>query len=130
MEGRIDFLAILFAALANFVVWVIWYRRTSAQSRLRQAGVGGEGPITPPYGLFAGASLVMAMALGVIMAAAGFHTLAEGLLFGIIVGFGFAAMALVPAFAIAGQPRWVFLLHAGAVAVGSWLMAVILAVGQ
>ncbi|MDA5193762.1 DUF1761 domain-containing protein [Govanella unica] len=127
MEGTINYAAIFVAALCNFVIWVIWYRRASAQSRLRESGVASEGPIKPPYLLFAGASLVMSIALAVMMAAAGFHTFAEGLLFGIIVGFGFAAMAVLPGFAMEMRPRWVYLLHAGAVALGSWAMAIVLA---
>lgn len=127
MESTINFSAILVAALLNFAVWVIWYRRASAQARLREAGVEGEGPIKPPYNLFAGASLVMAMALGVMMAAANLNSFAEGFLFGFVVGFGFAAMAVLPGFAMERRPRWVYLLHAGAVATGSWVMAIVLA---
>lgn len=131
MEGAINYGAMLVAALANFIIWVLWYRRASAQTRLREslgeAGIVVEGKIKAPYALFAGASLVLSMSLAVIMAAAGFHSFAEGLLFGIIVGFGFAAMAVLPGFAMEMRPRWVFLLHAGAVAFGSWVMCIILA---
>jgi hypothetical protein len=131
MQGAINYGAMLVAAAANFIVWVLWYRRASAQKRLKEslgeAGVVVEGRVKTPYALFAAGSLVLSMSLAVIMAAAGFHTFAEGLLFGVIVGFGFAAMAVLPGFAMEMRPRWVFLLHAGAVAFGTWVMCIILA---
>lgn len=131
MQGAINFSAMLVAACANFLVWVLWYRRKSAQERLKESlaetGFVREGRVIIPYGLFAGASLVIAMSLAVMMAAANLNTFLEGVLFGVIVGFGFAAMAILPGFAMEMRPRWVYLLHAGAVSMGTWVMCIILA---
>jgi len=124
-------LSILVAAIANFGLGMFWYSRRGFGVRWRTLG-GQEADAQIPRQvavIFSTASLLAAFALAVLLAAAGLSGWLEGLMFGVILGFGVVAMMLVPVMILDQQPRGLFLIHAGYAATGVAVMATIIGAG-
>ncbi|HEX6331896.1 MAG TPA: DUF1761 domain-containing protein [Actinomycetota bacterium] len=110
--GDADWLAVLLAAVAYFVIGAVWYappvfgRAWMAAGGLpdmRETG-GGPGPaiyVVPLIG-----SALSAIALGMIAVATGTDTVGEGFVLGLVVGIGFAiSIALVTATFESTKPK-------------------------
>lgn len=111
--GDVDWLAVILAALAYFVIGAIWYapplfgRAWMAAGGIpdpREGGGGGPGPAI--YAVPLVGSALSAIALGMIALASGTDTIGEGVVLGLIVGVGFAiSIALVTATFESGKPK-------------------------
>lgn len=111
--GDLDWLAVILAALAYFVIGAIWYapplfgRAWMAAGGIpdpREAGGGGPGPAI--YAVPLVGSVLSAIALGMIAFATGTDTIGEGLVLGLVVGVGFAvSIALVTATFESAKPK-------------------------
>jgi hypothetical protein len=114
--GDLNWLAVIVAALAYFAIGAIWYAPpvfgkvwmaaggTTMEQAEGSADGGGPGPaiyVVPLVG-----TLLSAIALGMLAAASGTDTLAEGVVLGIVVAIGSAlAIALVTATFESTKPK-------------------------
>jgi hypothetical protein len=93
--GDLNWLAVLVAALAYFVLGAIWYAPpVFGKAWMRASGIempaGGERPGAAIYiGPFFG-GLIAAVATGLLAAATGTDTAGEGFVLGLVVGIGYA----------------------------------------
>jgi hypothetical protein len=93
--GDLNWLAVLVAALAYFVLGAIWYAPpVFGKAWMRASGMEmperGQGPGPAIYlGPFVG-GLIAAVATGLLAAATGTDTAGEGFVLGLVVGIGYA----------------------------------------
>lgn len=133
--GDLNWLAVLVAAIAYFVLGAIWYARPLFGRMWAEAG-GLEMPEgqRPNPAIFATpliGSILSATALGMIAAASGTDTFGEGIVLGLVVAVGFAlTVSLVTAVFESNKPnRMVWgAVNAGYHVVGNLVAAVIIAV--
>jgi hypothetical protein len=102
--GDVDWLAVILAALAYFVIGAAWYappvfgRAWAAAGGLPDQREAGGSPSPAIYVVPLIGSLLSAIALGMIAVASATDTTGEGLVLGLVVGIGFAlAIAFVTA---------------------------------
>ena len=133
--GDVDWLAVILAALAYFVIGAIWYAPPVMGKTWMAAGGmadmrDGEGPGPAIYAVPLIGSLLSAIALGMIALATGTDTVGEGIVLGLVVGIGFAiSISLVTATFESTKPRpftW-GAVNAGYHFVGNVVAAVIIA---
>lgn len=110
--GDIDWLAVILAALAYFVIGAIWYapplfgRAWMAAGGIADARETGQGPGPAIYAVPLVGSVLSAIALGMIALASGTDTVGEGVVLGLVVGVGFAiSIALVTATFESNKPK-------------------------
>ncbi len=107
----VNWLAVLVAALAYFVIGAVWYAPPvfgamwmAAGGMTREQTEGG-----PPAAIFAVplvGSVLAALAIGMLAVASGTDTLSEGIVLGFIVAIGFAlAISLVTATFESTKPK-------------------------
>ena len=111
--GDLDWLAVILAALAYFVIGAAWYAppvfgkawmAAGGMTDPRESGAGGPGPAIYAVPLIG--SVLSAIALGMIAVATGTDTFDEGLVLGLVVGVGFAiSIALVTATFESNKPK-------------------------
>lgn len=95
MIGQLNWLAVIVGAAIYFVLGALWYA-PPVFGRAWQRSIGWDPGATPPemriatYVIPAVAYFVMAVAVGMLAAAAGSDTLESGLVLGLVVGVGFA----------------------------------------
>jgi len=94
--GEIDWLAVIIAAVAYFVIGAVWYAPPLFGKAWMAAGglpdmrqTGGRPPATIYLVPLIG-SVLSAIALGMIALATGTDTIGEGIVLGLVVGVGFA----------------------------------------
>jgi len=93
--GDIDWLAVILAAVAYFVIGAVWYAPPLFGKAWMAAGGmpdirAGEGPPPTIYLVPLIGSVLSAIALGMIALATGTDTVSEGIVLGLVVGIGFA----------------------------------------
>jgi hypothetical protein len=133
--GDVDWLAVILAALAYFVIGAAWYapplfgKAWMAAGGIpdpRESGGGGPGPAIYAVPLIG--SVLSAIALGMIAVAT--DTIGEGVVLGLVVGVGFAiSIALVTATFESAKPKpfvWGGI-NAGYHFVGNLVAAIIIA---
>jgi hypothetical protein len=108
---RLDWLAVIVAAIAYFVIGAAWY----APPVFGKAWMAAGGMEMPPEGQRPGpaiyvvpliGSVLSAIALGMIALASATDTVGEGVVLGLIVGIGFAvAIAMVTATFESNKPK-------------------------
>ncbi len=114
--GSIDYLAVVFAAVAGMMVGAIWYmpgvfgdawRAALGQERWRHA----DPRVTVPVRMIATA--ITAISLAVLLSGAGVTTLAGSLRLGLLVGTGIVAPTIVGDFQYMGRTWKLIWLTAG-----------------
>ena len=111
--GDLDWLAVILAALAYFVIGAAWYAPPLGARGGRAAGGGTprrspveRGPGPAIYAVPLIGSVLSAIALGMIAVATGTDTCGEGVVLGLVVGVGFAiSIALVTATFESNKPK-------------------------
>jgi hypothetical protein len=135
--GDLDWLAVILAALAYFVIGAIWYAPPLFGKAWQQAGgipdpreSGGRGPGPAIFAVPFVGSVLSAIALGMIAVASGTDTIGEGAVLGLVVGIGFAiSIAIVTATFESTKPKpfvWGGI-NAGYHFVGNLVAAVVIA---
>jgi Protein of unknown function (DUF1761) len=96
--GDLNWLAVIVAALAYFVIGAVWYSNALFAKQYRAALGITEGAGTPPASLliinFVG-WLVAAIALGLVSIGIGADSAGDGAVLGLVVGVGFVLSHLV-----------------------------------
>jgi hypothetical protein len=136
--GDLDWLAVLVAAIAYFVIGAAWYAPPVFGKAWMAAG-GMEMPAEgqrPGPAIFAVpfiGSVLSAIALGMIALASATDTIGEGVVLGLIVGIGFAvAIAMVTATFESNKPKPMVwgAVNAGYHLVGNLVAAILIAAIQ
>lgn len=132
----INWLAVILATLAYFVLGAAWF---APQSPIGRAWVAASGYTSPTSGPLTGNAfylipavtcLVAVVATALIASATGTDTFGEGLILGLVVGIGYAATVTLSsaAFEFSKPKPWVFgSINASYHVVGLLIAAVILA---
>lgn len=133
--GQLNWLAVIVGAAIYFFLGALWYSPVLfAKPWMRSIGFGADR--TPPqasaatYVVPALAYLVMAIAVGLLAAATGTDTLAEGIVLGLVVALGLSLMhTLVDATFDPNKPEpWTwFAINGTYHAVGLVLVAIVIA---
>ena len=95
--GQLNWLAVIVGAVIYFALGALWYS-PMLFARPWQRSIGWDPERTPPemkpmtYVVPFLAYLVMAVAVGMIAAAAGSDTLADGIVLGLVLGIGLSLM--------------------------------------
>jgi uncharacterized protein DUF1761 len=95
--GQLNWLAVVVGAVIYFALGALWYS-PMLFARPWQRSIGWDPERTPPemnpmtYVVPFLAYLVMAVAVGMIAAAAGSDTLADGIVLGLVLGIGLSLM--------------------------------------
>jgi hypothetical protein len=136
--GQLNWLAVIVGALIYFVLGALWYS-PMVLGRQWQRSIGWDPERTPPqmspttYVVPGLAYLVMAIAVGLLAAATGTDTAAEGVILGLVLGIGLSLMhTLVDATFDPNKPQpWTwFAINGTYHALGLLIVAVIVAVWQ
>jgi hypothetical protein len=132
--GELNWLAVILGALIYFALGALWYSPILF-GRQWQRAIGWDPERTPPemkmatYAVPLVAYLGMAVAVGLLAAATGTDTLAEGVVLGLVVAIGFSLMhTLVDAVFDPNRPEpWTWFAINGAYnAIGLFVVAVII----
>jgi hypothetical protein len=132
--GDVDWLAVVIAAGAYFIIGAVWYAPPVLGNAWMAAGgmqrPEGQRPNPSIYVVPLIGSLLSAIALGMIAAATHTDTVGEGIVLGLVVGIGFAiSIALVTATFETNKPNafaWGGI-NAGYHLIGNLVAAVIIA---
>ena len=95
--GELNWLAVVVGALIYFALGALWYA-PAFLGRRWQRSIGWDPERTPPqmsaatYAVPLVAYLVMAAAVGLLAAATGTDTIAEGIVLGLVLGIGLSLM--------------------------------------
>ncbi len=136
--GELNWLAVIVGALIYFALGALWYM-PAFLGRAWQRSIGWDPERTPPeqsattYVVPLLAYVVMAIAVGLLAAATGTDTLAEGLVLGLVLGIGLSLMhTLVDATFDPNKPQpwsW-FAINGTYHALGLLIVALVVAVWQ
>jgi hypothetical protein len=126
----VNWLAVIVAAIVDFVVGFAWYSRMLFGSRWATlAGIDLErmsGGASPIYAVPAVRALISAYVLALFVLGMGASTLLAGALVGLLVSLGFVAASTVDDYVFGGRPRDLWLLNTGYHVVGFVLMGAII----
>ena len=133
--GEVDWLAVIIAAVAYFVIGAVWYAPFLFGKAWMAAGGmpdPSEGERPPPtiYLIPLIGSVLSAVALGMLALGTGTDTIGEGVILGLVVGIGFAvSIALVTATFESQKPKPMVwgAITAGYHAVGNLVAAIVIA---
>jgi uncharacterized protein DUF1761 len=133
--GDVDWLAVLIAAGAYFIIGAVWYAPPVLGNAWMQAGgmerpAEGERPGPAIYVVPLIGSILSAIALGMIAVATKTDTIGEGVVLGLVIGVGFAvSIALVTATFESNKPNAMAwgAINAGYHLVGNLVAAIIIA---
>jgi hypothetical protein len=127
----LNWLAVLAAGLAYFVLGALWYTDI-LMGRQYRAGLGLDPdqqgtPDPTPLAVNLVAWLVSAVALGLIAAAVGASGFVDGLVLGLVVGIGIVVMQMLVTSTYEGRGYALFKVNAPYVVIGYVVMGIILA---
>ena len=130
--GDLNWLAVLVAGFAYFVIGALWYTDALMGRQYRSAlgldpDVKGTPDVTPLLVNFVG-WLVSAVALGLVSAAIGADSFADGLVLGVVVAIGMIVTQMLVTTGYEGRGNALFKVNAPDVIIGYAVMGVILAV--
>jgi hypothetical protein len=133
--GDVDWLAVLIAAGAYFIIGAVWYAPPVLGAAWMTAGgmerpADGQRPGPAIYVVPLVGSLLSAIALGMIALATDTDTVGEGIALGLVVGIGFAiSIALVTATFESNKPNAMAwgAINAGYHLIGNVVAAIIIA---
>lgn len=111
--GQINYLAVLVAAVAYFLLGAVWYSPLLF-SKPWQRALAVEPPERPPVSLFAVtfvAYFVTALAMAFLAGATGAATVGAGALLGLITGTGFALTILLVGGVYEQRPPILFIIN-------------------
>ena len=136
--GDIDWLAVVVATIAYFVIGAIWYARPVFGKAWMAAGgmevaPGTEGPGAAIFVVPAAGSLLSSIALAMIAVVSATDTFGEGIVLGLVTGIGFAlAISMVTATFESTKPKPMVwgAVNAGYHLVGNLVAAVAIALIQ
>ena len=128
----LNWLAILVASAAAFVLGGIWYGPVFGNAWLKAIGKTKEelDPSPTPFFISMVTSLIASTVLAALIQTLGFNTAVDGILLGLFVGVGFIATAMGSDSAFCGWGVPLFLIQSGYRIVYSVIMGVILTVWQ
>lgn len=130
--GDLNWLAVLVAGLAYFVIGALWYTDALMGRQYRAAlGLDPEAKATPevtPLVVNFVGWLVSAVVLGLITVAVGADSFADGLVLGLVVAIGLVVTQMLVTTGYEGRGNALFKVNAPYVIVGYAVMGVILAV--
>lgn len=129
MEGSVNWLAILAAALSSFVIGALWYSPWLAgkawmkENNFKMEDMKGGNPLVM-YGLTFVLSFIIATNLAFFF---GTETdLTMGMVYGGLAGFGWASMALATIYIFERKSLRLWLIHAGYITIQFVAMGAIL----
>lgn len=134
--GQLNWLAVIVGAVIYFALGALWYSPILL-GRQWQRSIGWDAEQSPPqmnpatYVIPLAAFLVMSVAVGMLAAATGSASLADGVVLGLVVGVGLALMhTLVDATFDPNKPQpWIWAaINGGYHALGLFIVAVIVSV--
>ena len=133
--GDVDWLAVILAALAYFIIGAIWYAPPVLGNAWMTAGgmerpMEGQRPGPAIYVVPLIGSILSAIALGMFAVATRTDTIGEGIVLGLVVGVGFAiSISLVTATFESNKPNQMTwgAINAGYHLVGNVVAAIIIA---
>lgn len=130
--GEVNYLAALVAALAFFAIGALWYSPLLF-SRPWQRSIGMEpqdaqAPNPMLFVVTGVAYFVQAVTLGAIARAIGATDVVDGLVLGLFVAMGIAAMGLLVNASYEGRPATLFWINAGNALLGLVVMSIIMTV--
>lgn len=127
----LNWLAVLVAGLAYFVMGALWYTDALMGRQYRAAlGLDPDAKATPdptPLVINFVGWLVSALALGLVATAVGAEGVAEGLILGLVVGVGVVVTQMLVTTTYEGRGNALFKVNAPYVIIGYMVMGVILA---
>lgn len=127
----LNWLAVLVAGLAYFILGALWYtdalmgRQYRAALGLDPNQAGKPEPMPLVINLFAW--LISALALALVMAASGASGVGDGILFGLVVGIGMVVTQMLVTTTYENRGNALFKVNAPYVVLGYILMGIILA---
>jgi hypothetical protein len=127
----LNWLAILVATIAGFMLGGLWYGPLFGKAWLRAIGKREEdlGSAAIPLTLSFFTAFVTALLMALLInAIGGIKTVVDGALLGLYVGVGFIAAAMASDYAFCRWPKRLFLIQAGYRVIYSIIMGAILAV--
>jgi len=112
--GGVNWLAVIVATAIYFVLGAVWFAPQTPIGRMWMAASGYQSPTTGAsstslfYIVPAATSFVAVTATALLANATGTDTVAEGVVLGLVVGIGYAAMILLTtaAFEFTKPDRW------------------------
>jgi hypothetical protein len=126
----INWLAVIVAAIVDFVVGFAWYSPALFGRRwAKLAGIDLEqvsGGASPIYAVPAVRALISAYVLALFLLGMGARTLLEGALVGLLASLGFVVASTVDDYVFGRRPRDLWILNSGYYVVGFVLMGAIL----
>lgn len=127
----VNWLAVLVAALAYFVLGAVWYT-DALMGRQYRAALGLDPnqagkPEPMPLLVNLVGWLVSALALALVMAASGASGVGDGILFGLVVGVGMVVTQMLVTSTYAGRGLALFKVNAPYVVLGYTVMGIVLA---
>ncbi|MDX1450257.1 MAG: DUF1761 domain-containing protein [Acidimicrobiia bacterium] len=130
----LNWLAVLVAGLAYLIIGAVWYTDALMGRQYRAAlGLDPDTQGTPDPSLLVTnlmGWLVSALALGLVMAAAGASGVGDGIIFGLVVGVGFIVTQMLVTSTYEGRGMALFKVNAPYVVIGYVVMGIILATWQ
>ena len=130
--GDLNWLAVLVAGLAYFVIGALWYTDALMGRQYRSAlgldpDIKGTPEVTPMVVNFVG-WIVSAVALALVSVADGADSFADGLVLGLVVAVGLIITQMLVTTGYEGRGNALFKVNAPYVTIGFAVMGVILAV--
>jgi len=116
LEGKVNWLAIIIAAVANMVIGTLWYGTWAfGKSWMKLSGhTMGEGMQAGPlYAMTAVAAVVQAITMSWFVGQTGANSGAAGTIIGLYVGLGFVATAMFAEVLFAGRHPRLYAITAG-----------------
>jgi hypothetical protein len=114
LEGNVNWLAVVIAAIANMVIGFLWYSNWAfgkSWSSLQGGRMMGQAP--GPIVLVVVAAIVQAITMAWFAANTGTNSGSAGALLGLFVGLGFIAPAMFADVIFAGRPPRLHAITAG-----------------
>lgn len=114
--GQIDYLAVVFAAVAGLGLGAVWYLPGVFGTAWRNALGRENSRLRDPKKTVlvrAAATVATALALAILLVGGGVTTLAGSVRLGLVLGIGVVAPTLVADYHFSGQSRMLILLTAG-----------------
>lgn len=130
MKTRVHLLAVIVAALANFVLGAVWYTTFSEQwlsgiGKTKEQLTAAVKVPAVPYAVSIICSFLIAYCLSVVLIKANRQTLLGGITFGLLIGIGFVATNVLTQYMFEGRDMQLFAINAGYMLLGMVIMGAI-----